>query len=376
MLKILVDATGITNKLGGVGRYSYQLLQAFSRIDSANNYWVLLQNGLSENHPVWQLASDKIHLIPTKLPAIGPKRQIQFARYYSKMDVEVFHCLNSFSPLFHRYPAVITIHDIKYLKYPTWLSGISRIKSWYLKLSTIMGARKAKRIIAVSKSTKRDLIEFVGVNENKIDVIYEAAEPFNDSIVEKRLPDDFAFTKPYLFFLGEKRPHKNIEGLIRAFALFKSKYDRWNTKLVITGREYSNYRNYLAKTQELSLENDIFYTGLVPDDQLALLYFNAEIFIFPSFYEGFGLPILEAMQHGTPVITSNTSSMPEIAGNAALIIDPYNEEEIADAILRIMKSSTFANKLREKGYERVKQFSWEKTAQATLDVYKKFAINK
>jgi glycosyltransferase involved in cell wall biosynthesis len=169
--------------------------------------------------------------------------------------------------------------------------------------------------------------------------------------------------------VGEKRPHKNLEGLIKAFAIFKEKYDKWNTYLTIVGKRYSSYNEYMTLAESLGVAENLIFTGFIFDEYLKALYSEAEILLLVSFYEGFGIPILEAMECGTPVITSNVSSMPEVAGDAAILVNPYNIQEIVEKMNNIMNSNILKKQLIENGVKRVKQFSWETTARQTLEIY-------
>lgn len=375
-MKILIDATGIVNETTGAGQYSLQLLKALSEIDNENEYFVVLQKSLSEKHPIFTLATkSNFSLIRANIPAVGPKKQISFLSFLwsTRIQCDLLHGLNSELPLFCNINSIVTIHDLVYLKYPEFLKGLAKLKSKYLECIIKKGAKKANKIIAVSESTKSDIINLLGIKANKIKVIYEASNfnlyaqknGSNSKIIKK-----YSIKKPYILFVGEKRPHKNLEGLIKAFAIFKQKYDKWNTNLVITGKQYSNYKSYLMEIKELNVFNSVIFTGFISDEDLKTIYSEAEIFLLVSFYEGFGIPILEAMECGTPVITSDVSSMPEVAGGAALLVNPHNPEEIAEKINSIMNSKGLKKQLIEKGYRRVKEFSWEKTAEQTLKIYK------
>jgi len=174
--------------------------------------------------------------------------------------------------------------------------------------------------------------------------------------------------KPYILYVGEKRPHKNLEGLIKAFSLFKKK-DKWNTCLVLTGERYQNYKDYLFLIEKLGLKKDVSLIENVSDKELTSLYFHADLFALLSFSEGFGLPVLEAMKFGVPVIISDIDALKEVAGNAALVVNPENFEETAKTIFRLFSSPKRRDELIEKGYLRLKNFSWRKTARETLEVY-------
>jgi len=377
-MKILIDATGIINKTDGVGQYSLQLLREMANIDNKNEYVILLQKKLNKKHLIFDLASmPNFSLIKVNIPSVGPKKQIGFPLILKSQHIhcDLLHSLNSELPLLHNIKSVVTIHDLKYIKYPQLLKSPLNIKSTYLKYIFKQGARKATKIIAISESTKKDIINILKIPENKIKTIYEAS---NLGLYSKKNPKPnneivkrYKIKKPYFLYVGAKRPHKNLMGLLKAFSIFKQKYDKWNSKLVIVGIKNSyNTSSLLNEAKKINIMNDLIITGFVFDQDLRALYSEAEIFLLVSFYEGFGLPILEAMECKTPVITSNISSMPEIAGDATLLVNPYNFEEIANKMNEIMSSNNLKNELIKRGSERIKKFSWRITAEETLKIYK------
>lgn len=376
-MQILIDATGIVNKMTGVGRYSQQLLTAIANIDQDNSYTILLQQALRTDHPIWALRDKpNFNLKRVDIPAVGPKKQICFpwaVRKAIKTKADLIHSLNSELPLLHNLKSVVTIHDLKYLKFPAFFRGLARTKTRYLKHIFKIGCQKASKVITVSESTKGDIINLLGIKEEKICVIYEAADSTfcldENSSFDSEILKQYSITKPYFLYVGEIRPHKNLEGLIEAFSIFKYKYNEEETQLVITGQEYSDYKGPLLRADELKIKGSLVVTGPVPNSHLKVLYREAEVFLLVSFYEGFGLPILEAMQYGIPVITSNVSSMPEVAGNAALLVNPYEPEEIAEAMNCIRNSEHLKMQLVRKGIVQAKNFSWERTAKKTLGVY-------
>ena len=375
-MKILIDAFGIVDKTTGVGQYSLQLLNALSEIDSRNEYYICLQKKLYDNHPIFNLRDKQnIFLIRDDVPAIGPKKQFYYYKLLRRncFKFDLFHSLNSELPIFGSLKSIVTFHDLKYIKYPYFLNRFSTIKSKYLKYTMKKGAEKASKIIAVSQSTKEDIIHLLGIGKDKITVVYEASNlgmysGKNDDTTSEILKK-YSIQKPYFLYVGEKRPHKNLEGLIKAFAIFKEKYDSRNISLVLTGKKYSTYHEYIATAENLGVKDSLIFTGFIPDKHLKAVYSEAETLLLISFYEGFGIPILEAMECGIPVITSNISSMPEVAGEAALLVDPNNIQEIVEKMNNIVNSKTLRKQLIESGFKRVKQFSWETTARQTLKVY-------
>jgi len=376
-LKILIDASGIINKTTGVGQYSLQLLKALAEVDNKNEYFIVLQKELEERHPIYNLEKMKnFSFIKGNVSAVGPQKQLYYYSFLRRnsSQFDLLHSLNSELPLYCDIKKIVTIHDLKYLKYPHFFKDFSKIKTKYLEYTMKKGAEKADIIIAISESTKKDIINLLGIEKDKIRVIYEASNlgmysRKNDDILNSDILKKYSIQKPYFLYVGEKRPHKNIEGLIEAFAIFKEKYDRWNTYLMIAGKRYSGYQDYVKKAENLGMIDYLIFTGFIPDKHLKSIYSEAEVLLFVSFYEGFGIPILEALECGLPVITSNISSMPEVAGDAALLVDPHNIQEIAEKMNNIANSEILRKQLIESGFKRVKQFSWERTARETLKVY-------
>jgi len=360
-LKILIDASGIINKTTGVGQYSLQLLKALAEVDNKNEYFIVLQKELDEKHPIYNLEKMRnFSFIKGNVSAVGPQKQRYYygllRRNFSKFDL--LHSLNSELPLYCNMKKVVTIHDLKYLKYPHFFKNFSKIKAKYLEYTMKKGVKKADKIIAVSRSTKKDIINILGIEKNKIRVIYEASNlamysQKNSNMSNEKIIKKYSVKRPYFLYVGEKRPHKNIEGLIEAFAIFKEKYDQWKTFLVITGRKYSGYQDYINKAEKLCVMDYLIFTDFIPDEHLKPIYSEAEALLFVSYYEGFGIPILEAMECGTPVITSNISSMPEVAGEAALLVDPNNIQEIVEKMNNIVNSKILRKQLIESGFKRI-----------------------
>jgi len=321
---------------------------------------------------------------------------------------------------------VVTVHDLGAEYLPQYHKFPSKI---YLNWSTKLAVRFATKIIAVSGATKRDLINRLGADEKKIEVIYEGVDHKNfkypiSNFECKKVLEKYKLEKPFVLFVGTIQPRKNVEGLIRAFAKIvsgstdgKLKIDqkssqqfysasnprdiasrsiqdgsalvlkkpqksgqtssvRDNLSLVIVGNYGWDYEKILSLPKKLGIENRVKFLGYVGEDETPALYNAASVFVLPSFFEGFGLPILEAMACGCPVITSNVSSMPEIAGNAAVLVDPKNDDEIAGKILEVLENEKLQSELKKKGLARAKEFSWEKCAKETFKVLKGIAGGK
>ena len=371
-MQIVIDARLILNQTTGIGNYLTNLINALLKIDLENHYTLLLNEKLDSNHPVDLLEQKNLTKRRIKTSAVSLKQHIAIPLQLWKENANIYHYPHFDLPLLQRCNSVITIHDLKYIIAPSFFPEFSISKKLYMSLSIRSSVKRARKVIVVSESTKEDLMRLFGVPAPKISVVPLAvgkrfAVSLNKEEIKIKLKKKGIHGK-YFLFVGERRPHKNIVRLIEAFKIFKDRNSE-KYQLVIVGKRYSNYTVPEQKIKELDLESNVIMVGYVPDEELPLYYQGAEMLVFPSMYEGFGIPILEAMACGIPVITSNISSMPEVAGNAAVLVNPYETNEIAAAMQRICSNRDLRKDLIAKGSKNVKRFSWEKTAEKTLSVY-------
>ncbi|MCK4800072.1 glycosyltransferase family 4 protein, partial [Candidatus Parcubacteria bacterium] len=234
--------------------------------------------------------------------------------------------------------------------------------------------KKAVKVIAVSENTKNDIVNHFKIKKDKINVIYEGTDSqfkiINDDQRTTEIKRKYGITKSFIFYTGVWRDHKNLVGLIKAFGILRNKY-KLDYQLVLGGKEDPYYPEVRETWEKLKLEQWIVRTGFIDQKDLPLFYNMAETFIIPSFYEGFGLIGLESFACGTPVISSNTTSLPEILGTAAIYFDPNNSEEMAEKIKLVLTNKKLYNELIEKGFEQVRKYSWETMGKETMRVYKK-----
>jgi len=273
---------------------------------------------------------------------------------------------------FLRLPFIITVHDvIRYLDLTgndTLIHRPNLRDRLYLRLD-YAGIRKAIRLIAVSHHTKKDLAKYLKIPEEKVTVIYEGVDHniFKPTSGPRPLP------QPYILFVGSEHPRKNLDTLLKAFSLLKKRGEFEGLKLLKVGKagggEADFRKQTLRKVRELGLESEVIFTDFVPTSDLPLYYSHAECFVFPSLYEGFGFPPLEAMACGCPVVVSNVTSLPEIVGDAGLGVPPLDAEALAGAISAILKDAKLREELKLKGMSRARRFSWERAAQETLNFY-------
>jgi len=357
MKNIVIDATGINNTPTGLGKYSYYLLKSLLR-NEKYSFTVLINDLLLKDHPILSLINRNVRFHAIHSPVIGPKRELKFYRSRWLINQhDLYHCLSSYLPGFGIHiPTFVTIHDLKYLLFPEFFKH--KLKPLYYNWIIKKGMFQATYIIAVSKATKEDIAS-LGVASDKIKVIYEAP---TISCKEKQTLPDRLKGKGFFLFVGENRPHKNVERIITAFKEVKKQNVEENVHCVFVGTKY-------AKLAARNTDDMIIFMDVVDEPTLCSLYKYALALVYPSLYEGFGLPILEAMQLHIPVITSDCSSMPEVAGNAALFVDPRKEDQIASAMLSIINDPVIKRGLIEAGMERVKCFSWEKAAGQVSELY-------
>jgi glycosyltransferase involved in cell wall biosynthesis len=288
-----------------------------------------------------------------------------------KYPLDIIHSLNA-GPSFFKLKNqkyVITIHDLIPLIYPKTRQSMVSMSYKFLFPRTLENADK---IIAVSNSTKSDLIKYFNVSAEKIEVIHEAADerfkPLTDDEVRK-VKQKYHLDFPFILYVGGLTPYKNLITLVKAF--YKLKIEGINHKLVIAGTKRWRYKELFDFIDHLHLQDDIIFTGYVPDEDLPSMYNAAELFIYPSLYEGFGLPPLEAMACGCPVIASNASSIPEVVGDAGILFDPYDVNKLADHIFEVLSDDLLRANLSKKGLDRAKQFTWDRCALETFKVYQK-----
>jgi glycosyltransferase involved in cell wall biosynthesis len=361
---VFIDATPLGGGISGAGRYSYELLDALLPMTDEMSMTVLVPPAENRNWDIshWkQIENVKFQL--ANLRGVGPKRQLYYLRH--SFDFDLFHSLSSYSPLFVDGPIITTIHDLKYLKVPSYFEGQSFLKYHYVAAMIRRSARISETIITVSESTRSDLEDECNVSREKLSVI-----PLGPGDVQSEIDGSPPVSPPYFFFVGELRPHKNVQTLIKGYNQFREQIYEPDIDLVIAGTEYGDRHSELKRSVKDSYRENVLFLGRVTDDELAQLYEHATAFVFPSLYEGFGLPPLEAMGYGTPVIASNKTSIPEVVGDAGLYFDPENEIEICRSMQSILSDDELYAELEKKGRKRFEDFSWNRTARETLQIYR------
>lgn len=353
----------------GSNQYAFELLWALYKLGSPHQFIIYLcQKPLSDMPKEKKNWSYKV---------FGPKRfwtrwRLPLGLYFGRPRPDVFFTPGHYAPSFSPIPFVCSIMDLGYLRFPEQLTRKDLLQ---LSVWTASSIKKADHILAISKSTKNDIIKVYDVSEKKITVTYPGYDKTEfkcqiSKIKIGKVKRKYKIEGEYILFLGTLKPRKNIERLIEAFSILNSHPPAGGSilNLVIAGKKGWLYQTIFSKVKELALEKQVVFTGFVPEDEVPLLMAGARVFVLPSLWEGFGIPVVEAMACGVPVVVSSAGSLPEVVGEAGVIVDPYSSDDIARGIKRALEQR---RELVRKGREQAKKFSWAKTAQKTLKVLEK-----
>ncbi len=313
----------------------------------------------------------RFHALEDRSTHYSVGEQIRIPLALRRTRVDLFHAPHYVVPRLVPCPYLVTIHDCIHLRFPQYLPN--RLAPIYARTMMHVAARGARRVLTVSEASKQDILKYLHIPADQVEVIYNApdaritAPPPPEDIARTR--DRYLLTAPFILYSGNIKPHKNLDRLIEAYALLRRQGIE-DHKLLIIGDEVSKYPNLRRQVHRFQLHQHVRFLGFVPDATLAALYRLAAVFVFPSLYEGFGLPPLEAMAAGTPVVTSNVSSLPEVVGDAALLIDPTSPPSIADALARVLTDPPLRADLVRRGLARAATFSWAQSAARVHEVYR------
>ena len=364
-MRIAIDARKLHDF--GIGTYIRNVLLGLARLDQSSEYIVLCRP--ADVDAINELASNFRAVAESARPySFG--EQVWIPLSLVRERVHLLHEPHYVLPPATRCRSVVTIHDCIHLMFPQYLPG--RLAHTYARMSMWSAVRKSDRILTVSEASKRDILRFFDIPDDKVAVIYNAIdERFLAPADHERMDlirQRYQLDHPFLLYVGNIKPHKNLERLIEAFGLARaSGLD--DLRLVIIGDEISKYPSLRQSVHRHRLDKYVRFLGFQPYDTLAAFYRLARAFVFPSLYEGFGLPPLEAMACGTPVVTSNVSSLPEIAGAAAVLVDPYEPASIAQGILRAVTDEGLRAQSIERGFARARDFSWGQSVTAIHRIY-------
>lgn len=364
-MRIAIDASTISTQ-GGPRTYVLGLIDALLLIDHENEYVVFYNDPIH----LGRFPTAKEVVLPGKKPLARLWREhVLLPRACKREAVDLLHCPKSAIPYKSPCPVVVTLHDLIPLNHPETEKFAAQM---YWRLQIPIAARRSTFIITDSEHARREILEVFSTPRSKVKAIMLGFDPRmrqprshadGENICRK-----YDLPSEYLLYVGTIQPRKNLDTLIEAFYRLKIS-GSIKVKLVIVGRKGWLYEELFSRIKELQLESEIIFTGFVPDEDLPFIYDWARIFLYLSLFEGFGLPPLEAMACGVPVITSNTTSLPEVVGDAGITVPPTDVEEVSVAIMRILSDPVLAANLSEAGRARAARFSWETTARETLAVY-------
>ena len=373
-MRIAIDIRRINEF--GVGTYIWNLVRNLSAADTTNEY-LLLGTG-SDFQELGPLGPNFAHF-PRETPPVGWREHFALPLLLRSRRPDVIHIPHHEGFFVSPGKCVVTIHDCVHVKFP--LESLSRFKRYKIYLRTKRAVETASRVLAVSNSTRDDLINIFDLEADRVSVIHNALdERFSrDAGGEdgREVLERYQLKEPFVLYSGRIRPHKNIHRLIEAFAVLKNELSGdehyKDLKLIIIGDELSRHQYLRLTVVRSGVQQDVRFFGFVPYPILKVFYQSAALFAFPSLYEGFGLPPLEAMANRTPVLASNTSSLPEVLGDAALLVNPENVFEIARGMKSILLEQPVRDRLVSKGLQQISRFSWRTAAKQVIEAYEKTA---
>jgi glycosyltransferase involved in cell wall biosynthesis len=360
-----IDARKLTDF--GIGTYIENLVRHLGEIDQNNRYFLLVN---SPSSSTLRDLPDNFECVQVNSPVYSVRELLGLSWKLSRLKLDLYHATHYVLPLFVPCRVVVTIHDIIHLLYPEFLPN--RFALTYAKRMIRHSLERGDRVIAVSKNTKSDLMKYFDTNGAKIQVIYSGvSDAFREHVTEvdaatcrRRLN----LEKPYLLFVGNPKPHKNLDNVVKAFARAIQIHE-FGARLVCVGGRPGTESKIRQRADLLGISDRLVWLGHVDSQDLPAIYQEASVLLYPTLYEGFGLPVIEAMASGTPVITSNSSALKEVGEGFAQLVDPLNIEEMARAIVQVMTEPDHSSRLAQLGLERADDFQWGKTADETLQVY-------
>ncbi len=377
-MRIAIDVRRIGSF--GIGTHIRNVVRALARLDPQNQYVLI---GIAD------LERDFGRLPENFTPVVFPhlersvRNYFQFYGVVRKYDCQLMHVPHLFwRPRHMPLPYIVTVHDLQTYMNPR--PGGSLFRRLFHDALTRKALRRAARVCAISRFTKEETVRLFGVPEQRIEVLYNAIDDqfqrgHATDADRQMIAERYQVNYPFLLYAGNIKPHKNVGRIIEAFSALKGELKKEgkfpDLRLILIGDELSQHPDLRRTVVRSGVQNDVRFLGFVPMEVLRIFYDLAKIFVFPSLYEGFGLPPLEAMAHGTPVVTSNTSSLPEVVGDAAVLVNPENVFEIMHALHRALVDQPLRERLKQRCYEQAQRFSWEASVRRLIEIYNEAAIS-
>jgi len=367
-MRIGIDARKINDF--GIGTYIQNLVRYLLELDKQNQYFLFFNHRDIENY---SYPKERVVKLINNSPKYSIREHFSLSHQAKKYEIQLFHEPHYTLPYFLKCKKVVSIHDLIHLKFPQHLSG----KKAYIYAKFMFGqaVKKADKILAGSENTKKDILELFKTKREKIDVIYygvdENFKPVKDQNLLENFRNKYKLPAKYILYSGSMRKHKNLNNALKAYAVLKDK----SHDLVLAGVGLQNQKVLEPLLIELEITEKVKIIPFLDYTELVLLYNSASLLFFPTLYEGFGLPVLEAMACGIPVISSNNSSISEVSGDATLLVDPANLKEMAESLEKVLIDTSLRRKMISSGLERAKMFTWKKTAEQTLKIYQELSEN-
>ncbi len=370
----VLDARTATPHFPGIGRYVTNLARGLAPLLTSDEQLIVLYDPA---HSLSLSPAKSVQLIPAAASPFSLQQQWTIPRLLHRLAIGrrssfvVYHSAYILMPYLPGVPTVLTVYDLIPLLMPEQSSGRARLLA---RWANVLALRTAHRVIAISAATRADYIRHLAAPAEKIVAVPLAADPAF-TLTDDRgqltvVTQKYGLPEKYVLYLGSNKPHKNLVRLVEAWGIANRKSQIANRRLVIAGSWDERYAEARLRVEELGLADKVLFLGPVAEADLPALYGGAVLFVFPSLYEGFGLPVLEAMACGTPVVCSNTSSLPEVAGDAAIQVDPLDVDALAAAIGRVLGDAALREEMRGRGLQQAARFTWAQTAQYTLVVYR------
>ena len=362
----------------GIGTYIRNVVRTLACLDRDSQYFLI---GSADRMSECGALPPNFHSVPLDEPDNTLKGSLDFRAIVRRLDCDVVHIPHLYwIPRGLSCPYVITVHDLLEHMYGSRdASSLRRSLHFYLTRRVL---RKAARVIAVSQFTRNEIEKLLAIAGDRLEVVYNAIDErflhgHATEVDREMIAQRYLVNYPFILYAGAIRPHKNVVRIIEAFSALKSELQKEDQipdlKLIIIGDDLSSHPRLRRTVVPSGVQNDVRFLGFVPIEVLRIFYDVAKVFVFPSLYEGFGLPPLEAMAHGTPVVTSTTSSLPEVAGNAALLVNPENVFEIRRALQRALLDPALRAQMKQRGYEQAQRFSWTASVSRILEIYREVA---